>query len=188
MDILRQSLRRTVILLVLGVWAVLSAAPGAQAQSLLDREYRIKAAFLYNFVKFVDWPTEVLPEANDTISICVLSEDPVVYEALETIKGKTVKGRRLTIRRADTAKDLESCQVAFFGFSEEKRLPQVMRTLQASSVLTVGEVDRFAQSGGIINLVVENNKVRFEINVERAERARLKLGSQLLSLAKVVKE
>jgi hypothetical protein len=184
--ILRQSLTRTVGLLVLGVWAVLSAAPGAQAQTPVDREYQIKAAFLYNFVKFVDWPSEVLPDASDTISICVLREDPV-YEALETIKGKAVKGRRLTIRRVDTAKELESCQVAFFGLSEQKRLPQVMRSLQGSSVLTVVEVDRFALFGGIINLVVENNKVRFEINVDRAERARLKLGSQLLSLAKVVK-
>ena len=187
MGILRGSLSQTVGFVALGVCAVLSAAPGAQAQALLDREQQIKAGFLYNFVKFVDWPAEVLRETSDTISICVLSDDPA-YEALETIEGKTVKGRRLAVRRVDTVKDLESCHVAFFGPAEEKRLPQIMRSLQGFSVLTVGDIGRFAQSGGIINLFVEKNKVRFEINVDRAERARLKLGSQLLSLAKVVKE
>jgi hypothetical protein len=185
--ILRGVLGRTAGFLALGVWVAVYAAAGAQAQTPLDRERQIKIAFLYNFVKFVDWPTEVLPESGDTISFCVLSDDPV-YEALETLEGKTVKGRRLTIRRVDAVKDVAACHVAFFGFTEEKRLPQVMRGLEGSSVLTVGEIDRFAQSGGIINLVVVNNKVRFEINVDRAERARLKLGSQLLSVATIVRE
>lgn len=163
------------------------AASGAQAQTSLDRERQIKVAFLYNFVKFVDWPSEALPESGATIDVCVLSDDPA-YEAVETIDGKTVKGRRLTVRRVDAAKDLASCHVAFFGVTEEKRLPQFIAGLRTASVLTVGEMDRFAQSGGIINLVVVNNKVRFEINVDRAERARLKLGSQLLSVATIVKE
>ncbi len=187
MGILRGLLGRTLGPLALGIWAAVYAEPGAQAQISLDRERQIKVAFLYNFVKFVDWPIEVLPKSGDTISICVLSDDPV-YEALETIDGKNVKGRRLTVRRMDAVKDLASCHVAFFGITEEKRLPQFIRGLQGSSVLTVGEIDRFAQSGGIINLVVVNNKVRFEINVDRAERAHLKLGSQLLSMATIVKE
>jgi hypothetical protein len=187
MGILRVLPGRTLGLLALGVWVAVYAAPGAQAQIPLDRERQIKAAFLYNFVKFVDWPPEVLPPSGDTISICVLSDDPV-YEALETINGKPVKGRRLTVRRVDAVKDLASCHVAYFGITEEKRLPQFIRSMQGSSVLTVGEIDRFAQSGGIINLVVVNNKVRFEINVDQAERAHLKLGSLLLSVATIVKE
>ena len=187
MGILRHSLIWALGFLVVSVSAVVSGAPGAQAQPSLDREQQIKAAFLYNFVKFVDWPIEVLPETSDTISICVLGDDPF-YETLETIKGKTVKGRRLAVRRVGAVKDLESCHVAFIGAAEEKRLPQLMQRLQGSSVLTVGDMEGFTQSGGIINFVVEKNKVRFEINVNRAERARLKLSSQLLGLARVVRE
>lgn len=187
MGLLRSARRRTIALLAVGVWAAAGATTGAQAQPSLDRERQIKVAFVYNFIKFVDWPTEVMPESGDTISICALSDDPF-FEALETINGKTVKGRRLAVRKVDAIKDLESCHVAFLGAAEETRLPQLMRSLQGSSVLTVGEMDRFAQSGGIINLVVVNNKVRFEVNVDRAERARLKLRSQLLSVATVVKE
>ncbi len=116
----------------------------------------------------------------------MLRDDPFA-EALEVIKGKTVKGRRLAIRRVEPGRDLEICQVLFIGSSEEKRLPQVMQSLQGSNVLTVGEMERFVQLGGIINFFVQNNRVRFEINVNGAERARLKLSSQLLSLAKVVR-
>ena len=161
--------------------------PGAHAQSSPLREHEIKAAFLYNFVKFVDWPSEVLPETSDTITICVLSDDPSA-EALESLRGKMVKGRRLSTRRIEGVKDVESCHVLFISSSEEKRVPQVMQNLHGSSVLTVGEMERFIQSGGIINFVIERNKVRFEINPTSAERARLKLSSQLLSLARVVRQ
>jgi hypothetical protein len=175
------------VLITVGA-CVLASDPGnAHAQSSLSREHEIKAAFLYNFVKFVEWPSEALPESSDTITICVLSDDPFA-EALEAIKGKTVKGRRLVVRRIESIKQAESCQALFVGSTNEPLLPQVMQTLQGASVLTVGEMDRFVQSGGIINFVVEKNRVRFEINVSSAERARLKLSSQLLSLARVVRQ
>jgi hypothetical protein len=178
---------------VLGVIVVVAgAATGlprdAQAQSP-PSEYEIKAAFLYNFVKFVDWPSQALPETSDTVTVCVLSDDPS-WGALESIRGKTVKGRRLSIRRIEPLKEKEvqSCHVLFMSSSEEKRLPEVMQHLHGSSVLTVGEMERFIQSGGIINFVIEKNKIRFEINLTGAEQARLKLSSQLLSLAKVVRQ
>ena len=172
-----------VALLAVGV----AAGPplGARAQS--SHEYEIKAAFLYNFVKFVEWPSEALPEASNTITVCVLGNDPA-EEALESINGKTVKARRLVVRRIQPIKGIESCHVLFISSSEESRLPQVMQNLHGSSVLTVGEMERFIPSGGIINFVIERNKVRFEINPNGAERARLKLSSQLLSLARVVRQ
>ena len=168
-------------------------AAGVQAGSPVDvqsqtvHEYEIKAAFLYNFVKFVEWPKEALPEASDTITVCVLGGEPSV-EPLESIQGKIVRGRRLSLRRIRAIKDVESCHVLFISSSEESRLPQVMQNLHGSAVLTVGEMDRFIASGGIINFVVERNKVRFEINPTSAERARLKLSSQLLGLARVVRQ
>jgi len=174
------------------VLAAALLAAGVQAGSPVDvqsqtvHEYEIKAAFLYNFVKFVEWPNEVLPETSD-ITVCVLGGEPSV-EPLESIHGKTVRGRRLSVRRIRALKDVESCHVLFISSSEESRLPQVMQNLHGSSVLTVGEMERFIASGGIINFVVERNKVRFEINPTSAERARLKLSSQLLSLARVVRQ
>jgi hypothetical protein len=158
----------------------------AYAQST-QREYQIKAAFVYNFVKFVDWPAAVLPVTSDTISVCVLGDEAFV-EGFDTLKDKTVKGKKLAVRHLEQVKGADGCHVLFIGSSEEKRAPQVLQTLQSASVLTVGEMDRFPQLGGIINFVVEQNKLRFEINVNSAERARLKLSSQLLSLAKVVRQ
>jgi hypothetical protein len=166
---------------------LLAGAAGAQTPSPLVREYQIKAAFLYNFAKFTDWPSEVLPETSDTLTLCLFADDPV-SEALESIKGKTVKGRRLTIRRIEPGTDLDSCHVLFIGSAEEKRSLQLLQRLQGSSVLTVGEIEHFAEAGGIINFFVERNKVRFEINVSSAEKARLKLSSQLLGLARVVRQ
>jgi hypothetical protein len=184
----RAGVMRTVVRPVAVAACLLAAgAAGARAESPLAREYQIKAAFLYNFAKFVDWPSEVLPETSDTITLCVFADDPV-SEALESIRGKTVKGRRLAIRRIDAGKDLDACHVLFIGSSEEKRFPQVLQRLLGSSVLTVGEIEHFAESGGMINFFVERNKVRFEINIGSAEKARLKLSSQLLSLAKVVRQ
>ena len=174
-----------VLLAILGVCALVGGPRHVPAQSL--REYQIKAAFLYNFLKFVDWPSEVLPESSDVITVCVFGDDPF-GEALESIKDKLVKGRRLTIRRLGPVKDLESCHVLFIGASEEARLPQVVQSLRGASVLTIGEIEGFAESGGIINFVVKKNKVHFEINLNNAERARLKLSSQLLSVARVVRQ
>ena len=180
---------RAILLLAIvnSAWTVSAAVPTAHAQSPEVREYQIKAAFVYNFIKFVDWPSEALPQSSDTINICVLRDDPFA-DALEALKGKAVKARRVAVRRIEPGRDLESCQVVFIGSSEAKRLPQVMESLQGMNVLTVGEMERFVELGGIINFFVQNNKVRFEINVNSAERAGLKLSSQLLSLAKVVRQ
>jgi hypothetical protein len=192
--ILAVNLRKTIKLLgVAGVGVLVAGAPHfldalrpAYAQST-QREYQLKAAFVYNFIKFVDWPGAVLPETSDTISVCVLGEEAFA-EGFDTLKDKTVKGKKLAVRRLEQVKDADGCHVLFISSSADKRAPQVLQTLQSASVLTVGEMDRFPQLGGIINFVVERNKLRFEINVSSAERARLKLSSQLLSLAKVVRQ
>ncbi len=172
---------------ITGACAASAALPNAHAQSPEVREYQIKAAFIYNFLKFVDWPRDALPDGSETINICVLRDDPFA-DALESIKGKTVKSRRVAVRRIEPGRELETCQVVFIGSSEGKRLPRVIESLQGLNVLTVGEMDRFVELGGIINFFVQNNRLRFEINVNSAERAGLKLSSQLLSLAKVVRQ
>jgi hypothetical protein len=164
---------------------VAGAPPDVLAQ--MSQEYEIKVAFLYNFVRFVEWPPGALPETSNTITVCVLGDAPP-GNALASIDGKTVKGRRLTTRRIEPLKGIELCHVLFVSSSEQGRLPQVLQNLRGTSVLTVGEAERFIASGGIINFVVERNKVRFEINPVGAEQAGLKLSSQLLSVARVVKQ
>jgi hypothetical protein len=167
------------------VAATLMGAPATIAAQV-SQEYEIKAAYLYKFVQFVDWPAEAFPDSSSTIHICVLGEDPF-GPTLDLIRDKIVRGRKLTIRRVTQPAGGPSCNVLFISSSERKRMREVVTSLGTSSVLTVGDMDSFAELGGMINLVTERNRVRFEINVDAAEHARLKLGSQLLNLARVIR-
>jgi uncharacterized protein DUF4154 len=169
------------VLLSLGVAAALAWTPTVRAQSAAQREYEIKAAYLYNFIKYVDWPSY-----GDTITIGVLGANPF-GSALAPLNGKSVKGRRLTIKQVDSLRDAQKCQIIFVSSSERARLQEIFDNLKPARVLTVGEMQGFANGGGIINFVEENNKVRFEINPEAARQAGLSISSELLKLAKLVK-
>src|SRR6266581_755026 len=153
----------------------------AAAQSLSSREYEIKAAYLYNFIKYVDWPSY-----GDTITIGVLGGNPF-GTALAPLNGKIVKGRRLLIKELDSVRDAQKCQIIFVSSSEKERLQEIFENLKNARVLTVGETQGFANSGGMINFVEENNKVHFEINADAARRTGLTISSELLKLAKLVK-
>jgi len=155
--------------------------PGAWAENLSSREYEIKAAFLYNFIKYVDWPSY-----GDTITIGVLGGNPF-GTALAPLDGKIVKGRRLLIKEVDSLRDAQKCQIIFVSSSEKSRLHEIFENLKSARVLTVGETEGFAASGGMINFVEENNKVHFEINADAARRTGLTISSELLKLAKLVK-
>ena len=180
-------LRRIVPLICFVAFGVATAEPSsARADETLRREYEIKAALLYNFAKFVEWPDETVPETSAPLTLCVLGDDPF-GPALESIDGKTIRSRRLVIKRSVTARDVSTCHILFISSSEEKHLAQILEVLRTSSTLTIGETQGFTQNGGIINLAVESNKVRFEINANAADRAGLKISSKLLSLASVVR-
>jgi YfiR/HmsC-like len=155
--------------------------PEARAENLSSREYEIKAAYLYNFIKYVDWPSY-----GDTITIGVLGGNPF-GTALAPLNGKIVKGRRLLIKELGSVRDAQKCQIIFVSSSEKSRLQEIFENLKSARVLTVGETQGFASSGGIINFVEENNKVRFEINADAARRTGLNISSELLKLAKLVK-
>jgi hypothetical protein len=150
-------------------------------------EYQIKADFLYNFAKFVDWPTEALPDTSTSMSLCILGEDPFGIDLEEIVNGKQVNGRELLIKRFEGVHGLDACQILFISSSEKHRLEQIMATLKGSSILTVSETEQFTQLGGIIKFTIEENKVHFEINVDTAEQAGLKISSKLLKLAKVIR-
>ncbi len=177
------------LIVLVAACAMLVNTPHAHAESRLSREYQIKAAFLYNFVKFVEWPAEAFADASDPIIFAVLGEDPFGDILEQTVKDKILNNRRLVIKRIkkfEKGQDLDDCHILFISTSEERLLEKIVETLKDSSVLTVGEMKRFAQRGGIINFTTKKNKVRFEINVEAAKRATLRISSRLLDLAKVV--
>jgi len=174
------------VLSLIILFAVCAVTNAADTSS--PGEYQVKAAFLYNFAKFVEWPTEAFPATNTAIILCILGEDPFGIDLEQAVKGKTANGKELTIRRIKEVQELKICHILFISSSEKKRLSQILEVTKNSSILTVGEMDRFAKLGGIINFVIEENKVRFEINVDVAEQAGLKINSKLLKLARIVKK
>jgi len=198
---------RTYSLIVLAsVLFMASIAPKARADSPPSQEYQVKAAFLYNFLQFVDWPEENLADSNEPIIIGIIGKDPF-KNAFEPIKNKKVKGRAVVTKRFKSFEDLKKstendipesnqeiktltkCHLLFICSSEQKNLKEIIDTVKHHSVLTVSEMEGFLESGGIINWLVEDKKVRFEVNTAAAERAKLKIRSNLLRLAKrIVKE
>lgn len=184
-------------------------APQAHADSAQSREYQIKAAFLYNFIKFVDWPKEKMADSNEPITIGIIGSKYFV-KALEPLIHKKIKNRNISIKyfegyeklkksQEDNDRQwdqkieaLKTCHVLMFCICDSvpiENSSQIIKALKGSPVLTVGETDGFLEYGGIINFLMEDKKVRFEINVTAAKKSKLKISSKLLRLAKrVVKE
>jgi hypothetical protein len=162
------------------------AAAGALGQT--SREYDLKAAFLFNFAQFVDWPAAAFPEPDAPFVIGVLGEDPFGSALDEIVRHETIEGRPFTVQRFRTLEELEDarCQVLFVSRSEAARLEHVLAALAGRSVLTVGDVRQFNASGGIVQLLLVNQKVRVRINVDAAQRERLDISSKLLRVAEVV--
>ncbi len=160
--------------------------PGAARAEGVAPEYAVKAAFLFNFTKFVEWPPAAYADERSPLKICVLGDDPF-GKALQGVKGEEVGGRRLDLAHLDNDNHLEACHVLFVSRSERDRLPRILADLHGAPVLTVGDTPGFTDQGGMINFVLEGSKVRFDINQDAAERAGLKISSRLLALAKHVK-
>lgn len=180
------SMRCTCSFLLLAFFTVLASPVHLRAESVLQREYEIKAAYLYNFINYIDWPENAFPAPGGTITIGVVGQSPF-GAALEVLNGKQVKGRTVALKQITDIKDLDQCQVVFINSSEKARLPELLGKLKDLRALTVSEIDGFAQQGGIINFISEHNKVRFEINPDAARQLGLNISSELLKLAKVVK-
>jgi len=145
-------------------------------------EYQMKAAFLYNFAKFVEWPAISGKQASP-IALCVLGKDPFDGELARAVEGKNVDGRPFTTRRISEAGAAQSCQVLFVSASEAGRAAEIMKKIAGFSVLTVGDTDQLWENGVMITFLMDRQRVRFRINQGAAERASLKISSKLLSLA-----
>jgi hypothetical protein len=168
--------------------------PRVRADSVKSKEYQIKAAFLYNFVKFVDWP-KGKPSDEKTITIGIIGESPF-GEAFEPLKDKEAKNKKVEIKLFRSVQEsklpdeqieaIRRCHVLFICRSEAEQFGKIKDSLKGHSILTVGDMKDFLTSGGIINFVKEEEKVRFEINNTAAKKAKIEIRSKLLRLAKKV--
>ena len=147
-------------------------------------EYEVKAAFLFNFMQFVEWPAGASTNAKAPFMIGVLGEDPFGAMLEKTVKSETLRGRPLAIRRTQRIANLKDCHVVFVCRSEKARIGEILDALHGSSVLTVSDIEHFCRNGGMIGLFNEGGKIRFEINQEAAEQCQLKISSKLLRLGR----
>ena len=188
------------LVVLLGCLWVSNAYP--ETKSAQYQEYEVKAAFIYNFLKFVDWPEEKMTKNGNQIIIGIIGEDPF-GQAVDIFKDKTVENRTLTIKRFEGLRQLKetaekdksaneklealkTCHLLFICPSERKQIREIIDFVGQNGVLTVGDTDEIIKSGGIIGFVMEDNKIRFDINLTAAEKTGLKIRSQLLRLAKRV--
>jgi len=180
------------IILTLSFFAAAMPSP-ARADYQPTSEYQVKAAFLYNFVKFVQWPEEKPADSNDVITIAVIGNHKF-GNAFESVKGKKVRDKKVVVKffpRFDNTEDknaFKKCHLLFICPSEKHHLNDILEIAGKANILTVADMNGFIDDGGIIQFITQNKKVRFQINLSAAKRAKLKIRSQLLRLAKKVVE
>ncbi|MFQ6017517.1 MAG: YfiR family protein [Kiloniellaceae bacterium] len=175
----------SLILMVTGPEGPRSGTMPAAYANEPSREYLIKAAFLYNFAKFTEWPASAFADRGAPLHLCVLGEDPF-GAALESIEGREIRGRAVAVLRIASLRVAANCHLLFISDSEEARLRKILESLRDRPVLTVADMPNFARAGGIISLKTLEEKIRFEINNGTAKRAGLKLSSKLLNLAEIM--
>jgi hypothetical protein len=168
------------------VASFLAAAMTAAAQSPRAPEYQVKAAFLYNFAKFVEWPAGTFPSPSTPFRICVLGRDPFGDALTNIVQGKAISSHPIVTMAVHSPAEARSCHVLFISRFDPETLRPALDRIRGQPMLTVGESADFLTLGGMINFVLEEEKVRFEINLAAAEQHHLKLSSKLLAVARVV--
>ncbi len=163
-----------------------ACAPAGRAQAEAPGEYQLKAAFLFNFAKFIDWPATSFAAPQSPFTICILGTDPFGRAMDDALQGKTVDERSVAVERSKDLADTRHCQIIFVSSSERRRVQEILGGLRGTSALVVGETEGFAAAGGAVQFTIEDDRVRFLINTDAAARAGLKVSSKLLSLARVV--
>jgi hypothetical protein len=149
--------------------------------------YQLKAAYLFNFAKLTTWPTNSFLSPAAPIRIAVLGQNPFGLFLSETIAGKTIAGRSLVIEQKQFGDDLTGCHLLFISTSEKDRLPAILESLRGKPILSVSEIDKFAESGGMIGLFPHGPRIRFRINIQAIDAAGLQVSSKLGALGQVVK-
>jgi hypothetical protein len=179
--------RRPWLTAVAIAWGLL-AIPGALAQSPRPTDYDVKAVYLYNFGRFVEWPGKVEATQGGSFTVCVLGQDPFGPSLDTTLAGETIGGKTVIAKRISSAQESGNCQILFLSLTEGSRLNKIMADLDKKAVLTVSDMPQFVKSGGMIQFVLEGKKVRFEVNLTATQHAGLTLSSELLKVASVVRK
>src|SRR4051812_19392677 len=176
MDVWRKLISGVILALLLGMSNGRAQAP--------PTEYQLKAAFLYHFAQFVEWPREVFNVPATPFVIGILGDNPFDDELAKAVTGKSINEHPLVVKEIKTAAEAATnCHILFICSSEKKRLPAIVAELHDARVLTVGEMPRFTETGGMINFVLEGTKIRFQVNAPAATTAGLKISAKLMSLA-----
>jgi hypothetical protein len=173
--------RRPRLAVALALTLAIPAAVPAQGAN----EYEIKAAFLFNFTRFVDWP---LSSESGPFCIGIVGADPFAGALEQAVKGRLAGGHAITVEHFKLGEESAACQIVFISGADARKIRAALGRLQHASVLTVGEGPGFCHSGGVIALEVEDNKVRLDINPDAAQRAHLQISSKLLTLATLVRD
>lgn len=178
---------------LLALWSIATlgfhffAGTALLAQQPKPNEYQVKATYLYNFGRFIRWPETALAGKGDSFSVCVLGQDPFGPVLDSTLAGEALDGKPVVLRRLSKPQDAGDCRILFISTTEEKHLKEILAALDEGGVLTVSDMPSFTRRGGMIQFVLEGDRVRFEINLSSAESARLVLSSELLKVATNVK-
>jgi hypothetical protein len=159
-----------------------------QSSAQLVSEYQVKAAYLYNFAKFAEWPASAFTSADDPIRLCVLNDPPFHSELIQIVKDKTIAGRAVLAVPVQNGQKARGCHILFIDSSQTGEATHLLEALHGSNVLTVGETESFVDQGGIISFVTQDGQVHFQVNHKAATQSGIRLSSRLLSVAKRVIE
>jgi hypothetical protein len=165
---------------------ILGALMSVGSSAQVADEYKVKAAFLYNFPKFVEWPSQSFKGPSDPIVIGVLGRNPFHDALADALAAKTINGRPFQVREISDASQAAGCQMLFVAASERKHITELLKENAITGVLTIGETANFAQEGGVVNFKIEDGTVRLQINLQAARRQQLHISAKLLSLAEIV--
>ncbi|RJQ65680.1 MAG: YfiR family protein [Desulfobacteraceae bacterium] len=177
--------RRVAVLLMMCLFFL--RPPSALSGPVVGPEYEVKAGFIYNFANFVTWPEEVFKNKNEPLVLCFSSDDPA-SDVLLQLDTKIIKGRKLKVVPYRDSDCLMQSHIFFFGTQDRLFIQKILGLAKGRGILTIGEIEGFTQMGGIINFFEEQNRLRFEVNIDAAQREGLKLSSQLLVSAEIVRE
>ncbi len=163
---------------------LLACSSALSAQKVSDQE--VKAAYLYNFAKFVEWPARAFESTNAPMRLCVFSQDPLEADLRKIVEGKSIANHSVAVVAVRTTEEYRACHILFVGMAQGGQSRQILSALRGACVLTVSDTEEFARQGGIIQFVLNNDRVQFQVNHKAAEQAQLAVSSKLLRVAKAV--
>jgi hypothetical protein len=179
-----RKLRHIGLAIGVGLLCISFSVSPASAQSVTDDQ--VKAAYLFNFAKFIEWPADVFDKADAPMNFCSLGRSPVVDELDSSVRSKSINGHTIMVKHLHGPEEIKGCHLVFLAASAGKQQQKLLQAAKGSSVLLVAEGSGFARAGGTINFIMEDGRLLFEINIKAAEIAHLKISSKLLSLARIV--